>query len=102
MKWIDFLSQEDYGKEVHLNLFQYKRFCLFQLMLDIPEYSGSSGIIMSIGHSSVFGISLSLLRFGLTFDFCTWKARNLDTWRLNYFTFEENELGEITSEKTNS
>lgn len=100
MKFFDFLTQDDFGKEIFLNLLQYKRFCLFQLMLDFNQYTGSSGVIMSIGHSSVLGISFHLLNFGFSFDFLTWKARQLDYWRYGLDYFLKNELGEISPEET--
>jgi len=101
MKWIDFLKHEDFGKEFFLNVLQHKQFCFFQLMLDFPVYSGSSGIIMSIGHSSVFGISIGIPHFGFSFDVLTWKARQLDYWRngLDYF-LENYEFGEVSPEET--
>ena len=103
MKWIDFLWYEDYGKQFFLNILQYKRFCVFQFSLDFPVYSGSSGIIMSIGHSSAFGISLHLSRFGFSFDILTWKARQLNYWRngLDYF-LKDNGFHEVSLEETNS
>lgn len=102
MKWIDFLSHDDFGKEVFLNVLQYKQFCLFQIMIDLPEYSGSSGIIMSIGHSSVFGISFNIPHFGISFDFFTWRARQLDYWRngIDYF-LKDNDLYEVSTKETN-
>lgn len=100
MKFIDFLAHEDYGKNFFLNILQYKRLCVFQFMLDFPEFSGSSGVIMSVGHSSVVGISFHLLNFGFSFDFLTWKSRQLDYWRYGLDYFLENELGEIPPEET--
>lgn len=100
MHFIDFLLHEDYGKSFFLNLLQYKRFCVFQLMLDFPEHSGSSGMIVSIGHSSVFGISFHIPRFGFSFDILTWKGRQLDYWRNGLDYFLKNEFGEISPEET--
>lgn len=100
MKLIDWLWYEEYGKEFFLNLLQYKRFCIFQLMLDFPKHSGSSGVIASIGHSSVFGISIHILNFGISFDVLTWKGRQLDYWRQGLDYFLKNEFGEISPEKT--
>ena len=107
MKLIDWLWYRDYGKEFFLNILQYKRFCVFQIMFDFPEYSGSSGIIASIGHSSVFGISFHLPRFGFSFDVFTWKARQLDYWRngldyfLNHYDFDEVPIEETNSGSSN-
>ena len=103
MKVIDWLVHEDYGKNFFLNIFQYKRLCVFQLMLDFPEFSGSSGIVVSLGHSSLFGISIHIPKFGFSFDILTWKARQLDYWRhgLDYF-LKHYDSGEIPFKETNS
>lgn len=103
MHFIDYLLHQDYGKEFFLNLLQYKRFCVFQFMLDFPEYSGSSGVIMTIGHSSVLGISVHIQKFGFSFDFLTWKARELNYFRygLDYY-LKQNEFSDFSFEETSS
>lgn len=97
MKLIDYYSHKDTGNDYFLNILQYKRFCLFQFMIQNAEYGGSSGAILSIGHSSIFGISTFVWKTGFSFDFCTWKCRDLDIWRhgLRYYLENYDDAGDV-------
>ena len=59
MKLIDYLFVDDFGKEYYLNILQIKRLCLLQLNVDLNEYAGSSGLLVNVGHSSLFGFDNS-------------------------------------------
>ena len=89
MKLIDYLFVEDFGKEYYLNILQIKRFCLLQLNIDHNEYAGSSGLLVNIGHSSLFGFDLHIWRYSVSVDVLSWSCRNLITYRNEYYTENE-------------
>jgi hypothetical protein len=86
MKLIDYCATEDYGKEYYLNILQIKRFCLLQLNVDLNEYGGSSGLLVNIGHSSLFGFDLHIWKYSVTVDVLSWFCRSLNTYRDEYYT----------------
>jgi hypothetical protein len=85
MKLIDYLFVEDYGKEYYLNILQIKRFCLLQLNVDINEYAGSSGLLVNIGHSSLFGFDIVIWKYSISVDVLSWFCRSLNTYRSEYY-----------------
>jgi hypothetical protein len=86
MKLIDYCATEDFGKEYYLNILQIKRLCLLQLNVDLNEYAGSSGLLVNIGHSSLFGFDLQIWKFSVTVDVLSWFCRSLNTYRDEYYT----------------
>jgi hypothetical protein len=86
MKLIDYCATEDYGKEYYLNILQIKRFCLLQLNVDLNEYGGSSGLLVNIGHSSLFGFDLHIWKYSVSVDVLSWFCRSLNTYRDEYYT----------------
>jgi hypothetical protein len=86
MKLIDYYATEDYGKEYYLNILQIKRLCLLQFNIDLNEYAGSSGLLVNIGHSSLFGFDLQIWKFSVTVDVLSWFCRSLNTYRNEYYT----------------
>jgi hypothetical protein len=86
MKLIDYCATEDFGKEYYLNILQIKRLCLLQLNVDLNEYGGSSGLLVNIGHSSLFGFDLQIWKFSVTVDVLSWFCRSLNTYRDEYYT----------------
>ena len=94
MKLIDFFTTEDFGQEYYLNILQIKRFCLIQLNVDIDVYAGTSGLLVNIGHSSLFGFDLHIWKYSVSIDFISWMCRNLDTYR-NYESYGENYDGTL-------
>ena len=89
MKLIDYLVVEDFGKEYYLNILQIKRFCLLQFNIDLNEYAGSSGLLVNVGHSSLFGFDLHIWRYSVSVDVLSWYCRNLNTYRNEYYTENE-------------
>jgi hypothetical protein len=81
MKLIDYAAFNDYGKEYYLNIFQIKRFCLLQFNFEINRHSGTSGLLVNIGHQSLFGFDLHIVKLSFSFDFIVWSCRDLDTYR---------------------
>ncbi len=86
MKLIDYCATEDFGKEYYLNILQIKRLCLLQLNVDLNEYAGSSGLLVNIGHSSLFGFDLQIWKYSVTVDVLSWFCRSLNTYRDEYYT----------------
>ncbi len=86
MKLIDYCATEDFGKEYYLNILQIKRLCLLQLNVDLNEYAGSSGLLVNIGHSSLFGFDLHIWKYSVTVDVLSWFCRSLNTYRDEYYT----------------
>ena len=86
MKLIDYYATEDLGKEYYLNILQIKRLCLLQFNIDLNEYAGSSGLLVNIGHSSLFGFDLQIWKFSVTVDVLSWFCRNLNSYRNEYYT----------------
>ena len=86
MKLIDYLFVEDFGKEYYLNILQTKRLCLLQFNIDLNEYAGSSGLLVNVGHSSLFGFDLHIWRYSVSVDVLSWYYRNLNTYRNEYYT----------------
>ena len=89
MKLTDYLVVEDFGKEYYLNILQIKRFCLLQLNIDLNEYAGSSGLLVNVGHSSLFGFDLHIWRYSVSVDVLSWYCRNLNTYRNEYYSDNE-------------
>ena len=81
MKLIDYLFVDDFGKEYYLNILQIKRLCLLQFNIDLNEYAGSSGLLVNVGHSSLFGFDLTIWRYGVSVDVLSWFCRNLNSYR---------------------
>ena len=81
MKLIDFFTTEDFGQEYYLNILQIKRFCLIQFNADIDVCAGTSGLLVNIGHSSLFGFSLHIWKYSVSIDLISWMCRDLDTHR---------------------
>ena len=86
MKLIDYYATEDCGKEYYLNILQIKRLCLLQFNIDLNEYAGSSGLLVNVGHSSLFGFDLHIWRYSVSVDVLSWYCRNLNTYRNEYYT----------------
>jgi hypothetical protein len=86
MKLIDYYATEDYGKEYYLNILQIKRLCLLQFNIDLNEYASSSGLLVNVGHSSLFGFDLQIWKFSVTVDVLSWFCRNLNSYRDEYYT----------------
>jgi hypothetical protein len=86
MKLIDYYATEDCGKEYYLNILQIKRLCLLQFNIDLNEYAGSSGLLVNIGHSSLFGFDLQIWRYSVSVDVLSWYCRNLNSYRDEYYT----------------
>jgi hypothetical protein len=86
MKLIDYCATEDFGKEYYLNILQIKRLCLLQLNVDLNEYGGSSGLLVNIGHSSLFGFDLHIWKYSVTVDVLSWFCRSLNTYRDDFYT----------------
>jgi hypothetical protein len=84
MKLFDYASFKDYGKEYYLNILQIKKFCLLQSTLEFNPYSGTSGLIVNIGHSSLIGFDLQIGKFSFSADFICWICRNLNQYREEY------------------
>ena len=89
MKLIDYLFVDDFGKEYYLNILQIKRLCLLQFNIDLNEYAGSSGLLVNVGHSSLFGFDLTIWRYSVSVDVLSWYCRNLNTYRNEYYTENE-------------
>ena len=81
MKLIDYLFVDDFGKEYYLNILQIKRLCLLQFNIDLNEYAGSSGLLVNVGHSSLFGFDLTIWRYSVSVDVLSWFCRNLNSYR---------------------
>ena len=81
MKLIDYLFVDDFGKEYYLNILQIKRLCLLQFNIDLNEYAGSSGLLVNVGHSSLFGFDLHIWRYSVSVDVLSWFCRNLNSYR---------------------
>ena len=83
MKLIDYLFVDDFGKVYYLNILQIKRLCLlqFKFNIDLNEYTGSSGLRVNIGHSSLFGFDLHIWRYSVSVDVLSWFCRNLNSYR---------------------
>ena len=81
MKLIDYLFVDDFGKEYYLNILQIKRLCLLQFNIDLNEYAGSSGLLVNVGHSSLFGFDLHIWRYSVSVDALSWFCRNLNSYR---------------------
>jgi len=89
MKLIDYLFVDDFGKEYYLNILQIKRLCLLHFNIDLNEYAGSSGLLVNVGHSSLFGFDLTIWRYSVSVDVLSWSGRNLITYRNEYYTENE-------------
>ena len=89
MKLTDYLFVEDFGKEYYLNILQIKRFCLLQLNIDLNEYAGSSGLLVNVGHTSLFGFDVQIWKYSVSVDVLSWYCRNLNTYRNEYYTKNE-------------
>jgi hypothetical protein len=89
MKLIDYLFVEDFSKEYYLNILQIKRFCLLQLNIDLNEYAGSSGLLVNVGHTSLFGFDVQIWKYSVSVDVLSWYCRNLNTYRNEYYTENE-------------
>jgi hypothetical protein len=86
MKLIDYLVVDDFGKEYYLNILQIKRLCLLQFNIELNEYTGSSGLLVNVGHTSLFGFDLQIWKFSVSVDVLSWFCRNLNTYRDEYYT----------------
>ena len=86
MKLIDYLFVDDEGKEYYLNILQIKRLCLLQFNIDLNEYAGSSGLLVNVGHSSLFGFDLHIWRYSVSVDVLSWFCRNLNSYREEHYT----------------
>ena len=89
MKLIDYLFVEDFSKEYYLNILQIKRVCLLQLNIDLNEYAGSSGLLVNVGHTSLFGFDVQIWKYSFSVDVLSWYCRNLNTYRNEYYTENE-------------
>ena len=89
MKLIDYLFVEDFSKEYYLNILQIKRFCLLQLNIDLNEYAGSSGLLVNVGHTSLFGFDVQIWKYSVSVDVLSWYCRNLNTYRNEYYSDNE-------------
>ena len=89
MKLIDYLFVEDFSKEYYLNILQIKRFCLLQLNIDLNEYAGSSGLLINVGHTSLFGFDVQIWKYSVSVDVLSWYCRNLNTYRNEYYSDNE-------------
>lgn len=86
MKLIDYLFVDDFGKEYYLNILQIKRLCLLQFNIDLNEYANSTGLLVNVGHSSLFGFDLTIWRYSVSVDVLSWNCRNLITYREEHYT----------------
>ena len=89
MKLTDYLFVEDFGKEYYLNILQIKRFCLLQFNIELNEYAGSSGLLVNVGHTSLFGFDVQIWKYSVSVDVLSWYCRNLNTYRNEYYTENE-------------
>ena len=87
MKLTDYLFVEDFGKEYYLNILQIKRFCLLQFNIELNEYAGSSGLLVNVGHTSLFGFDVQIWKYSVSVDVLSWYCRNLITYRNEYYEF---------------
>ena len=87
MKLTDYLFVEDFGKEYYLNILQIKRFCLLQFNIELNEYAGSSGLLVNVGHTSLFGFDVQIWKYSVSVDVLSWYCRNLNTYRNEYYEF---------------
>ena len=86
MKLTDYLFVEDFGKEYYLNILQIKRLCLLQFNIDLNEYAGSSGLLVNVGHTSLFGFDVQIWKYSVSVDVLSWYCRNLNTYCNEYYT----------------
>ena len=89
MKLIDYLFVEDFGKEYYLNILQIKRLCLLQFNIELNEYAGSSGLLVNVGHTSLFGFDVQIWKYSVSVDVLSWYCRNLNTYRNEYYSDNE-------------
>ena len=87
MRLFYYFYQEDFGHELYLNIFVFRRFNIFQLELmwdDFPTWIPYLTLSFLGHYGSLIGVTFGFGKFRFSFDFLAYQPKDLNYLRKCY------------------